>query len=61
MPWNPKILWTTKNSMEPSGLEPLTPCMPCSFLFALDLFWCNAFRVLSHLITRQTMRQVCVR
>jgi len=29
--------------MEPSGFEPLTPCMPCSLFVGLNWLHCNGF------------------
>jgi hypothetical protein len=43
--------------MEPSGLEPLTPCMPCSVLQGLDSLRSNGPVVILNFDLRQIMRQ----
>jgi hypothetical protein len=44
--------------MEPSGLEPLTPCMPCRHLFASGQLCCNDSVDLLQFMMRQDMRQL---
>ena len=38
---NPGLAWDLL--MEPSGFEPLTPCMPCSLFVGLNWLHCNGF------------------
>ena len=43
--------------MEPSGFEPLTPCMPWSLFISWDLLQRNGFIGLLHCILRQIVSQ----
>jgi hypothetical protein len=43
--------------MEPSGFEPLTPCMPWSLFIGLNPLYCSGFAGLLHCVLRQTVSQ----
>jgi len=44
--------------MEPSGFEPLTPCMPCSGLQGSDRLQHNGLTRLFHLVVHQVGHQL---
>jgi hypothetical protein len=43
--------------MEPSGFEPLTPCMPWSLFIGVNPLHCRGFASLFYFVLRQTMSQ----
>ena len=53
---NPGLAWGV--GMEPSGFEPLTPCMPCSLLIGANQLHCKGFAGLLHCVLRQTVSQI---
>jgi len=52
---NPGLAWGV--GMEPSGFEPLTPCMPWSLFIGVNPLRCRGFASLLHYVLRQTMSQ----
>jgi len=50
--------WQSLKLMEPSGLEPLTPCMPCSGLQGSDHLQHKGLRGLFHLVVHQVGHQL---
>jgi len=52
---NPGLAWEV--GMEPSGFEPLTPCMAWSLFISVNPMHCRGFASLLHYVLRQTLSQ----